>query len=527
MKKLLCILLAAVMLLSLAACAKSGVIEDDPATKPGSSTSVEPGAPETPTVDGTYYDTGSFKALVPAGWKEFPASDVFSDEPDALDATALNICKGGVNDYDLFTKPYIYIKYGGPNTLLMQPDKDWYDDVQDIDPLTTGSHTWNGFSGESFGSKLYLLYEDLGEVQLQVTVYYETGEGKLSLRDEDVQAILASIEITDPDAAAYVGEPGVIDPGVPVAESFDYSWWEGDWYGWWSTYTGEGIYEEFGKQGYAWDAYATIDVDGENGKLTLWYADNYKDEPLIEAEVVFYEGETDRGCMMLVDGTFFPAGNWNQRQIEVNPMHLNNGEWTVEPADSSVSHFENMIEIIGTYRDPENEEDAFEYHIFLRPWGMDWADVENGDTSGCIYSDMMPVYYQDWYLPLLELGYTEAPNSLEDGWELIENDVPAGSGASAAAGSLDPAGKDDATGEVDMVTLERGLDWCKNETSYSTTYEEVAAQFGVHGKRELSEFFEDTVFYTWSCGEAYVKVAFKINADGTETWNNTQYDGFS
>ena len=44
----------------------------------------------------------------------------------------------------------------------------------------------------------------------------------------------------------------------------------------------------------------------------------------------------------------------------------------------------------------------FWYIINLRPWGYDWSDVEEND-------DLIPYYYYDWYLPMVEDGVTEAP----------------------------------------------------------------------------------------------------------------------
>ena len=51
------------------------------------------------------------------------------------------------------------------------------------------------------------------------------------------------------------------------------------------------------------------------------------------------------------------------------------------------------------YVDPENEENGAYIYFVLRPWGMDWEDVRNADTADMLYADMMPVEYEDWYLP--------------------------------------------------------------------------------------------------------------------------------
>ena len=82
----------------------------------------------------------------------------------------------------------------------------------------------------------------------------------------------------------------------------------------------------------------------------------------------------------------------------------------------------------------------------------------------------------------------------------------------------------DKTGEVDMDTLRRALPWLKTERSYCTTYDEVAALFGVHGQQVESPFEGKTIYRWWSGDEAYIQVTFDVHEDGSETWNVTQYD---
>ena len=162
----------------------------------------------TAVTGGEVYDTGRFKVTAPEGWSFFPQHDVFSDDPDEMDDTVLYVAKGATDEWDLFSKPSVYIKYAGPRTTLWAPDKDFYDNAEDIEPFSTGSHNWNGFKGESIGSKLYILYEEQeNNVQYQVTVYYDMSGGKIDINDADVQAILASIETTDPDAVSSEPEP--------------------------------------------------------------------------------------------------------------------------------------------------------------------------------------------------------------------------------------------------------------------------------------------------------------------------------
>lgn len=143
-------------------------------------------------VKGETYDTGNISALVPNGWKAFPVSDLFDSYDGEYDPTALQICKGGENDFDLFTKPYVQINYYPDNTMYVSSD--WYDDVVDLDPMQIGGYTWNGFTCNNMDYPTAVLYTD-GDVQIQITMILENDGGKIALEDVDVQAIIASIQV--------------------------------------------------------------------------------------------------------------------------------------------------------------------------------------------------------------------------------------------------------------------------------------------------------------------------------------------
>ena len=320
-----------------------------------------------------------------------------------MDPDILNVSKGGQSDYDLFTKPYVRINYYGPSVLMMEPDSSWYDAVVDVDPFTTGEHTWYGFSCESMGTPLTILWCEEGDIQYQATLSLGSDGDTISHTDADVQAILASVQPSEPGG----GE----EPGMAVSETVD-SFWNGQWYGWWCIRYASGDYENF--EDYAWDAYAVIeDYGDDSGYITLWDTETSKGSPLVRGYVNF----DSFGVMTTDYCTFYDGGQWLPDAVTVQPMDIY--DWYVDPESSSVSHFENMVEIEGFYEDPTNEDNYFTYYIYLRPWGTDWEDVRNGDISGCIYSDMMPVIYDDWYVPLLNLGVTELPDSFDDGVDRI------------------------------------------------------------------------------------------------------------
>lgn len=188
MKKLIALLLALAMMVCFAACGD----EQKPTESDTTPTQNNPG----PAVEssGETYDAGNVSVLVPDGWKAFPVSDMWSDDPDATDPDQVNVVKGGETDFDLLSKPYIQIVHYEPGS-MMTPSKDFYDTAEDVAPITTGDLTWEGFQAEGMlGDTFILLWTTNADGhQFQINVFNETNEGTITLDDADVQAILASI----------------------------------------------------------------------------------------------------------------------------------------------------------------------------------------------------------------------------------------------------------------------------------------------------------------------------------------------
>lgn len=184
-------------------------------------------------------------------------------------------------------------------------------------------------------------------------------------------------------------EAPAIDTPVATAAPVDsaYAWWDGDWYGWWVIYDGGGIYEEYVD---SWaDVCATIWVDGDTGLVDIWDDTCDKGENLGYIDVSFKSSKTDKGRMLSESGYFLFAD-------------VNSGDWVVDPGDSIVSRFDQMIYIHGTATDPDNGDDWVEYVIFLRPWGMSWEDVRSDECKDMPYAEMMPYYYDEWYVPNMD-----------------------------------------------------------------------------------------------------------------------------
>ena len=190
-------------------------------------------------------------------------------------------------------------------------------------------------------------------------------------------------------------------PEATPETTADYSWWKGDWYGWWSVVDAGGQYnDEDIYLYYAWDVCAEISDYGNGiGYISLWDEDSDDAQMSASADVIFTSGLTDKGSMVSENGVF------------INET-FGYGEWNADPGEGETKVFGDMIVLHGTYTSPKNSDDWMEYYIFLRPWGVRWDDVASADTSNMIYDDMMPIHYDDWYLPLIEAG-SAMPNDFE------------------------------------------------------------------------------------------------------------------
>ena len=136
------------------------------------------------------------------------------------------------------------------------------------------------------------------------------------------------------------------------------SWWNGEWYGWWKMTGCSGYYEEEGMEGQWWDVCGTIDIGSDYmGTVTLWDEDYTRTEPMATVSVSLNEAGTgEHGTMMSEGGWFTDAA-------------VEHADWIVDPA---LLDYDDMICIDGDY---ENGDNGYHYEIYLRPWGLYWDDV--------------------------------------------------------------------------------------------------------------------------------------------------------
>ena len=227
----------------------------------------------------------------------------------------------------------------------------------------------------------YLLQDTTSPVEATFEQFFGKKNGKITIDP-------SSLNRETPAADTTGGEPPVdstltSDPAETGDALLD--WWNGDWYGWWIIESGTGDHAL--SEGGWWDACAHIEL-GEDGSgtLTLWDDSCEAGEYIAQASVQAEADLTTSGRLVSTDGSF------------LNCPLTGADAWYIDAAAPESMPYHDMICISGVYTDPEGSGSSFVYTIYLRPWGMDWEDVRAADES------LLPYYYDDWYLPLIEAG---------------------------------------------------------------------------------------------------------------------------
>ena len=291
--------------------------------------------------------------------------------------------------------------------------------------------------------------------------------------------------------------------GVSSTEKTDNAlldWWNGDWYGWWKMTGCSGDYEEM--EGAWWDICGTIDIGSDmTGIVRLWDEDYSRDSLMAKVNVsLSTSGTGEHSTLMSEDGQF-------------TDIYLEHADWIV---DSGLMDFEDLIRIDGYY---ENGDDEFYYEIYLRPWGIEWDDVD---------ADSLPSRYEDWYLPLIRAG-KPMPDAIGAG-------VPTDGGDTGIAASSTNSNAPGGTGLVTEEQVQKGYVWMSEVASniFQTTYEEMVDYFGVEGefvKEEYSDHMKlNYRYYKWISEDDpnhFVYVNFAEEEPGVFTVSAFNSSGFS
>ncbi|MBE6932972.1 MAG: zinc-ribbon domain-containing protein [Ruminococcaceae bacterium] len=180
------------------------------------------------------------------------------------------------------------------------------------------------------------------------------------------------------------------DMDIPedVTVNADHSWWNGEWYGWWTTSSCEGDFADW-EDGW-WDCCAEITMDANGkGHLLLWDEDLPKDNALAEIDLTLTEGDDEKGIAVTKSGYFMDR-------------NVSDGDYMLQP---TVDGYDNLLCMDGWY---ETEDGGFYFEVYLRPWGQLWDDMIADDEG------YAPYFYEQ-YVQALENGES-APDDIYDAW---------------------------------------------------------------------------------------------------------------
>ena len=178
-------------------------------------------------------------------------------------------------------------------------------------------------------------------------------------------------------------------------------WWNGAWYGWWTMTGCSGAYESM--SGQWWDACAVIDIGSDyTGTVTIWDEDYSRADPMLQASVTLNSaGVGEHGTVMSESGYF-------------TNLPLEHADWIIDPAiNGRFPDVENMICIEGWYEDGEDE---FYYEVYLRPWGQLWDDfaADYPDDIPYYYDDWyLPLVESGSSMPDVVGGEAVSSNSAD------------------------------------------------------------------------------------------------------------------
>ena len=197
MKKILIMLLTALMLLAACGCTNNNDKKTDPVV---------------PEVKGEMHDFGRFSALIPEGWAAANIGEYSTDFNGV-------IVKGTAED--LMKAPSVSLLYFLPTELVIS-NRQFYENTHDMDPIDNGDYHWTLWYG-TFNEQVTYTAEcsgDFGSLVVSLQNYGENTE-ELTMEDPVVQAIIKSITVelfTEADWVKF--ENGQAVATLPAVEGY-------------------------------------------------------------------------------------------------------------------------------------------------------------------------------------------------------------------------------------------------------------------------------------------------------------------
>ena len=288
--------------------------------------------------------------------------------------------------------------------------------------------------------------------------FFEDEPGVVGITQEDLGGTiffaLDSVERPEVTAAAAVEE--ISDPLL--------EFWNGDWYGWWFMYGCKGSYEDL--EGAYWDCEAHIEIDPDTytGTMELWADEQYQNMGGIGlVDVSLRESGTG------THGTLMSEGGWFEEKT------LSHADWIIDPG---LDESDNFLIITGDYDDDNGN--VYYYKMMMRKWGELWEDIDESSR---------PWSYENWYKPMIEDGVTKMSVRFDDPDPSVYEDLePQNEDVSGSETGVSTAGYGKsnaaATGEVTLDTLKNGWETIRgDENKYDLHYEDVRDLLGCDGLR--------------------------------------------
>ena len=468
--RLLCLLLAALMLLTLTACGDK-----------------EPADPNLIKID-------DYTVLYKG------ASIMVDDEGNDAIVLTLDYTNNSKENCAFWVAVFEKAMQGGVqlDTALVYPDPDSFvsitdDKFTDVAPGTTFEvHT--SFVLRDATSPVEIRFSDLfdkkgGTITIDPTV----------LTREGAQESAPAADTGTPDETGEAAETAApVATGDPLLD-----WWNGEWYGWWVVTGGDGDYEDWSNKW--WDCCAVIDIGSDyTGTVEIWDETEPRGNGVSYAEVSLSEAGTgEHGTLMSEGGWFLWAD-------------LAHADWIVDP---SILDYDDMICIDGWY---EDDDGSFHYAMYLRPWGTIWDDVAADDAES------LPYAYESWYLPLVKAGKSMPDTIGEDAPDGINEDEVNPQGEPEPAETTQAGDADygksnaEATGITTLQAMQDLYKLCfeNRTTEHLFNYEDAKEALGCDGvvRNTGSVSWNETKHtYRWATedGSDYLSISFELE-DGDE-----------
>ena len=475
--RLLCLLLAALMLLALAACGKK-----------------EPSDPNLIKI-------GDYTVLYKG------ASIMTDDEGSDAIVLTLDYTNNSKDDAAFWLVVFEKVMQGGVqlDTALVYPDPDSFVSITD-DKFTEVAP---GTTFEVHTS--FVLRDTTSPVEIRFSDFLDKKGGTITIDP----TVLTRVEPKSAAPAAEAGETGTsadetaeaaapAPTGDPLLD-----WWNGDWYGWWIITGADGGYESSSNNW--WDCCAQISIGADyTGSVIVWDEDLPKDDALSEASVTLNSAGTgEHGTLTSESGYFLRS-------------EVAHADWIVDPG---IMDYDELICIDGWY---EDENGSFHYAMYLRPWGTLWDDIAADDPTS------LPYAYESWYLPLIDAGKSmpdtlggEAPEGVN------EDEVNPQGGTEQTPSETGAADEDygksnaDATGIAKLEDMQALYKICfenRSSAEHLFNYEDAKEALGCDGvvwKKSSTSWDETKHTYRWVTedGSDYFNISFGVEGDDEWYWS--------